>query len=136
MGYPQKYNVRPCNLPKGQEVVLAYIEKLNRLMGWELKGRDKKKGVKEFGIPSTLTARGKFYFDGTDLKRAIFFEYNNYEHYSDPDKRAADQEKKRALDLFLKQQRARGQYVVYNAIEDKLTIEILGHRKEGGIDAV
>jgi hypothetical protein len=109
-----------CNLYGGDDTY-NYIQKLNKEKGWQLVG-----GNQEFSIPSGLTPAGKFRFDGCDIQRHIFFEYNDNYHYTTKEYKQRDALKKQRLKEYLSENHLMpATYVVYNAVTNQLTKEII-----------
>ncbi len=109
-----------CSNPQGNEV-FEFIAKLNMANGWHLVG-----GNHEYGVPSGVTASSKYYFDGADLEKLIFFEYNWKPHHFEPIK-SRDAFKKQKLKEWLASEGLTGKatYVVYDAVKEVLTQEVL-----------
>ncbi len=100
--------------------VYDYMQKLNEDNGWNLIG-----GNQEFSIPSNLTPSGRYRFDGCDIDKRVFFEYNDKPHAANSVK-SRDSKKKERLKEFLKEQNlGTATYVVYDAIKDILSTETI-----------
>jgi len=94
-----------------------FMNKLNLERGWDLIGGSRSK---EFSIRSRRTLTGRFYFDGFDKERMIFFEYDEPSHeYSE--RKENDIEKELRLIEYLKDNKLEGTLVRYNEKRNILT---------------
>ena len=99
--------------------VKSFINLLNEVYGWELVGGHKSK---EFFISSTVNARGKFYFDGFDNKRLIFFEFDDLSHTYSPDIRQRDKIKTEALQKVVQSCNRKGMLIRFDEVKNSLKV--------------
>jgi hypothetical protein len=107
---------------KNPKRVIEFIQVLNEQNGWNLVGGTRSK---EFHIRSITSSQGKYYFDGVDLEKLIFFEYDDSSHKYSSFTKQRDVDKQTALQQVLKQHKRIGTLVRYDEVSEKLASTIL-----------
>jgi hypothetical protein len=102
--------------------VIEFIQVLNEQNGWNLVGGTRSK---EFHIRSITSSQGKYYFDGADLERLIFFEYDDLSHTYSSFTKQRDVNKQIALQQVLRQHKRTGTLVRYDEVSGQISTTIL-----------
>lgn len=95
-----------------------FIDLLNEIYGWELVGGNRSK---EFSITSNVSG-GRFYFDGFDRKRLIFFEFDDLSHTYNSYVKHKDEKKLIALKEEVKRSNVSATLIRFDEVTSKLKI--------------
>ena len=95
-----------------------FIDLLNEIYGWELVGGNRSK---EFSITSNVSG-GRFYFDGFDRKRLIFFEFDDLSHTYNSYVKHKDEKKLIALKEEVKRSDVSATLIRFDEVTSKLKI--------------